>query len=101
MASAFGDLPVVQSAFGVRPDMTWRSCGCADAHSFDYMLVHSQEAKKFDPDGNYVRRWLPVLGRMPAKWIHRCCLARRCIPCGYTYEEESGHFGQDISEEQT
>ena len=44
----------------------------ADAHSFDYMLVHSQEAKRFDPDGNYVRRWLPVLGRMPAKWIHRC-----------------------------
>ncbi|CAK0781020.1 hypothetical protein CVIRNUC_005258 [Coccomyxa viridis] len=46
--------------------------GClADAHSFDYMLVHSNEAKVFDPDGNYVRRWLPVLGRMPAKWIHR------------------------------
>lgn len=46
--------------------------GClADAHPFDYMLVHSKEAKRFDPDGNYVRRWLPVLGRMPAKWIHR------------------------------
>ena len=47
-------------------------CLLADAHPFDYMLVHSNEAKRFDPNGNYVRRWLPVLGRMPAKWIHRC-----------------------------
>lgn len=60
---------------------------CADAHSFDYMLVQSQEAKKFDPDGNYVRRWLPVLGRMPAKWIHRCVLMRHCTQtCSHDWE---------------
>lgn len=79
-ASTFGHLPLAHLAFGARPEMTWRSSGRADAHSFDYMLVHSREAKKFDPDGNYVRRWLPVLGRMPAKWIHRCCLMSRGIP---------------------
>lgn len=55
--------------------LTESCCLGADAHSFDYMLVHSNEAKVFDPDGNYVRRWLPVLGRMPAKWIHRCARA--------------------------
>lgn len=24
----------------------------------------------FDPDGEYVRQWLPELARMPAEWIH-------------------------------
>ena len=35
------------------------------------MLDHKREAVKFDPSGNYVRRWLPVLSRLPNKWIHR------------------------------
>lgn len=43
----------------------------ADAHPFSYMLDHKREAVKFDPSGNYVRRWLPVLSRLPNKWIHR------------------------------
>lgn len=25
---------------------------------------------KFDPDGEYVRRWLPELARLPTEWIH-------------------------------
>ena len=25
---------------------------------------------KFDPEGEYVRQWLPELARMPAEWIH-------------------------------
>ena len=28
------------------------------------MDLHS-EAKRFDPDGEYIRRWLPVLARLP------------------------------------
>lgn len=36
------------------------------------MLDMSQEATKFDPSGNYVRRWLPLLSRLPTKYIHRC-----------------------------
>ena len=31
----------------------------ADAHDFTYMIDHEIEAKKFDPDGVYVRHWLP------------------------------------------
>lgn len=38
------------------------------------MLDHKREAVKFDPSGNYVRRWLPVLSRLPNKWIHRCAM---------------------------
>ncbi|KAK9819946.1 hypothetical protein WJX72_004261 [[Myrmecia] bisecta] len=50
----------------------WQYCsGClADAHPFSYMLDHKVESKRFDPDGNYVRRWLPVLARLPIKYIH-------------------------------
>lgn len=35
------------------------------------MLDHHKEAQRFDPSGNYVRRWLPVLSRLPNTWIHR------------------------------
>lgn len=34
------------------------------------MMDLAAESKRFDPDGNYVRRWLPVLARLPAKYIH-------------------------------
>jgi FAD binding domain of DNA photolyase len=43
----------------------------ADAHPFSYMIDYSKEAVRFDPSGNFVRRWLPVLARLPARWIHR------------------------------
>ncbi len=29
-----------------------------------------REAKRFDSDGEYVRRWLPVLSRLPTAFIH-------------------------------
>eukprot|EP00887_Chlorella_sp_A99_P005593 scaffold1.g5593.t1 len=50
----------------------WQYCaGClADAHDFGYMIDLATECKRFDPDGNYVRRWLPVLARLPARFIH-------------------------------
>lgn len=47
----------------------------ADAHEFSYMIDQPTEAKRFDPDGRYVRRWLPVLARLPAQWIHQPWLA--------------------------
>lgn len=28
------------------------------------------EGYKFDPNGEYVRRWLPELARLPTEWIH-------------------------------
>lgn len=28
------------------------------------------QGSKFDPDGEYIRHWLPELARMPTEWIH-------------------------------
>jgi len=45
--------------------------GCLlDAHPFSFMHDLREEAKRYDPDGNYVRKWLPALARMPSKYIH-------------------------------
>jgi cryptochrome 2 len=50
----------------------WQYCaGClSDAHPFEHVIDLESEAKRFDPKGNYVRRWIPVLARLPAKYIH-------------------------------
>jgi cryptochrome 1 len=46
--------------------------GClSDAHPFSYMVDLEQEWKRFDPDGHYVRRWLPVLSQLPTQYIHQ------------------------------
>ena len=34
------------------------------------MTYLQAEGYKYDPDGEYVRRWLPELSRLPSKWIH-------------------------------
>jgi cryptochrome 1 len=50
--------------------------GCmADAHDFSTLIDQRSEARRFDPDGHYVRRWLPVLARLPARHIHEPWLA--------------------------
>lgn len=37
-----------------------------------FYLAYVMQAQgfKFDPEGEYVRQWLPELARMPAEWIH-------------------------------
>ena len=44
-------------------------CG-ADAAPYFRVFNPVTQGKKFDPDGKYVRRWVPELERMPARWIH-------------------------------
>lgn len=36
---------------------------------FEFLLSQIQ-GSKFDPEGEYVRQWLPELARMPTEWIH-------------------------------
>ena len=50
----------------------WQYCaGClVDAHPFSYCMDLERETKRFDPDGNFVRRWMPVLSRLPKEYIH-------------------------------
>lgn len=41
-----------------------------DAHELERLDNPEIQGSKFDPEGEYVRRWLPELARMPAEWIH-------------------------------
>jgi len=48
------------------------TAGCgADAAPYFRIFNPVLQGMKFDPDGDYVRRWVPELARMPAEWIHR------------------------------
>lgn len=44
-------------------------CG-ADAAPFFRVFNPTNQGVKFDPDGAYVRRWVPELARLPDPWIH-------------------------------
>ncbi|XP_020695999.1 cryptochrome-1 isoform X1 [Dendrobium catenatum] len=41
-----------------------------DGREFDRIDNPQFEGYKFDPNGEYVRRWLPELIRLPTEWIH-------------------------------
>jgi deoxyribodipyrimidine photo-lyase len=45
-------------------------CG-ADAAPFFRIFNPALQGAKFDPDGRYVRRWIPRISRLPDEWIHR------------------------------
>ena len=45
-------------------------CG-ADAAPYFRVFNPQLQGERFDPDGTYVRRWLPELKDLPAKLIHR------------------------------
>ena len=52
--------------------MNWQwvgGCG-ADAAPFFRIFNPITQSRKFDPEGNYIRKWVPELGNMPARWIH-------------------------------
>lgn len=47
------------------------TAGCgADAAPYFRVFNPVIQGKKFDPEGNYVRRWCPKLAKLPAEWIH-------------------------------
>lgn len=49
-------------------------CG-ADAAPFFRIFNPVLQSKKFDPQGKYIRSWVPELSRLPAQWIHQPSLA--------------------------
>jgi deoxyribodipyrimidine photo-lyase len=54
-------------------DAGWQwsaGCGC-DAQPWYRIFNPVTQGEKFDPDGAYVRAWVPELARMPAEFIHR------------------------------
>jgi deoxyribodipyrimidine photo-lyase len=53
-------------------DAGWQwsaGCGC-DAQPWFRIFNPVTQGQKFDPEGNYVREFVPELARMPAKFIH-------------------------------
>jgi len=48
------------------------AAGCgADAAPYFRIFNPVLQGVKFDPDGAYVRRWLPELANLPNRWIHQ------------------------------
>lgn len=75
--------------------MGWQwvaGCG-ADAAPYFRVFNPVLQGGKFDPDGDYVRRYVPELASVPAKWIHRPweappeALAAAGVVLGETYPE--------------
>ena len=47
------------------------TAGCgADAAPYFRIFNPISQGEKFDPNGDYVRKWVPELARLPAQWIH-------------------------------
>jgi len=48
------------------------TAGCgADAAPYFRVFNPTSQGEKFDPEGDYVRRYVPELAKLPTKWIHR------------------------------
>ena len=42
-----------------------------DSQPFFRVFNPVAQGERWDPEGAYVRRWVPELGRLPARWVHQ------------------------------
>lgn len=49
----------------------WVAGSGADASPYFRIFNPFSQGEKFDPQGDYVRQWVPELARLPKKYIHR------------------------------
>lgn len=49
----------------------WTAGTGADAAPYFRVFNPVLQGEKFDPQGDYVRHWVPELAGLPAKWMHR------------------------------
>lgn len=48
------------------------TAGCgADAAPYFRIFNPVSQGERFDPEGTYVRRWVPELSALPNEWIHQ------------------------------
>lgn len=57
----------------------WTAGTGADAAPYFRIFNPVLQGEKLDPEGVYVRRWLPELERLPWRWIHRPWEAPRSV----------------------
>lgn len=48
----------------------WVAGSGADAAPYFRIFNPITQGQKFDPDGNYVRRWVPEIAELPARYLH-------------------------------
>ena len=71
----------------------WVAGSGADASPFFRVFNPFTQGEKFDPEGVYVRAWVPELAEMPDKFIHRpweapdAVLSGAGVRLGDTYPE--------------
>ena len=70
------------------------TAGCgADAAPYFRVFNPTLQSEKFDPDGTYLRRWLPELKSLPTPWLHApwtapaAVLAKANVRLGQDYPE--------------
>ncbi|MFN3523980.1 MAG: cryptochrome/photolyase family protein, partial [Phenylobacterium sp.] len=69
----------------------WTAGSGADAAPYFRIFNPVLQGEKFDPAGDYVRRWVPELARLPAAWIHKpwaapaAVLSRAGVVLGRSY----------------
>jgi deoxyribodipyrimidine photo-lyase len=57
--------------------MGWQWAGGCGADAAPYFRIFNPtlQGEKFDPDGVYVRRWVPELAQLDKRWIHKPWMA--------------------------
>ncbi|HEX6764347.1 MAG TPA: deoxyribodipyrimidine photo-lyase, partial [Polyangiaceae bacterium] len=56
------------------------SAGCGmDSQPYFRIFNPVTQGEKFDPDGTYVKRWVPELARLPRKFVHAPFLAPKSV----------------------
>ena len=61
----------------------WVAGTGTDAAPYFRIFNPVTQAKKFDPDGDYVRRWVPELAEVAARWVHEPWKGPDGVPAGY------------------
>ena len=49
----------------------WVAGSGADASPYFRIFNPFTQGEKFDPEGDYIRRWIPEISKLPKKYIHR------------------------------
>lgn len=67
----FHDTLVDADAASNAQNWQWVAGSGADAAPFFRIFNPVTQGERFDPQGAYVRRWVPELARLPDRWIHQ------------------------------